>query len=782
MTINTNNSVIPQPSLNQTTPDLNLQPPLHPNILPRGTVEVLATPAPTGQRINATNAASMTPDRNPRLWKYELKDIVIGHQKYTLYLDYPLEKPFEQLTPQEKMQVKDAAEECAKYLVEDLRITIDNQEKVKAGDNIRILFQGDEGYLVTKDDGKLTSLDSAAIDRLKADENTIKATTDQSKALSAAIGAGSVQSTLNTLEKSPKLETLRTKVHHQKTLSAKAALPVNLKNSNNACFLSAAFQQLVTDPLLFDELSDPANFKDGVENKLYKAIQAYRNHQISQNTTKIDIANILGIDTSSQMDSLTDGWNKLADFLNFADSNADTEPCISESSKLYALFKEPVFVNIPNPPDPQQTLDALLANSNAFANKSSEELPEVMSVQVQNRVEWPKLSTVSNLITELSEPLRKKILEILTKREPLEQNIDEDGFGDPCPTETEYQNAFNLSEFIHRNNGTLDKALDDRKMRSLILEFLDEREKILLTNAINSIAPTKNSTPLQINNTTVQVKAIPYEIAGFVHHSGEAATQGHYTQYFRRDGKFYKLNDQSARSPQVITEALFLQAAKQASYYTLHKQEIVNNNPNPRNGQEQSQPENQVENGIQIENTSTNYSLETGTMSAVQEDFVLINPSNKGLHNIHPQMDNLVKRETIIRQINTELAAINSGTFRFGPFKKSELTFEPRDDNRWTGPAPTMLLGTNSGRSMIHIPLKPNPALDDVKQAVTDVLRYAMERKKTKIAFPVFQISGKSAAEVVESMQIAIEAFVQAHPEKWREGHIKIIEPLTVSP
>lgn len=197
-------------------------------------------------------------------------------ESYLLSIDFPC-KDWQNLNAD---ALKCAADEYAAIFLADLQEQLDNQtspeeEQIKPGDDIAIHFQGEKGYVVYTQSGFDTHTDPSS------KKKQMQATRETSCALSKIINdtitdTDNYSASLHQSLQSDTFKNLRAKAIDNKPVNVE---PLQLKHQENNCFLNAAFQLLVNDPVLHDDLRNQDNYTQSGKDELYQAITAYDRHK-----------------------------------------------------------------------------------------------------------------------------------------------------------------------------------------------------------------------------------------------------------------------------------------------------------------------------------------------------------------------------------------------------------------------------------------------------------------------------------------------------------------------
>lgn len=743
-------------------------------------------------------------------------------EQYQLNLHLPLSKPIFQLDKSELAQFKKQADELADLMVEDLRQQLDAQytkppgePKIEPGDNCQVTFDESGKYVVAHEDDEASlNLDNPETFKGK------RAHIAEGAASSAIAKAACARETLkmNQTLRSTELNSLREIAQKGAFQKAGNAAPINLVNDSNACWGNSAFQQLVNDDLVAEELADPANYFDGSQNRLFQAVQQYRKNQ--ETGEKLNLFEILGLDPREQNDVM-EAW-----FIFYDQFDLSAIQSRNPNSHLLALFTTNLRGSLAkgkslneiaihawgrkdvDPPDVLTLhLEDRLSHSSPISdldkklgdNEKKEFLKAILAPFLNLREE-ENLLPEQHLLTD-ADAIRKAFRE---KREQLEQtkNNPSSKLTDDEFAKQKYVLGVNLALALLKNSM---KKADSELLDSFLIGGIDndefnDRDSIECANAILKnheqigyaleiiandlpikkkinqlrIATERNTTPVRIDGDgMVRLGQKTYELTSFSQHTLKGTS--HFVTYVKKGSIYYKLNDLDPNSPTVITKQAFLSAAQTGSLYTFHKEGLslpskapavasanVKMKENTKiNKNKDLYPNNKDK---QILGTTTYLHEEEGTIEAVETDFTIINPSSTNLIAVHHQLESILSSEQLDQQVST----VNAANERWYKYGSAHPKYEPRN---WLG-APNMLLTSGNGRSFIHIPLAGEY---DVKQAVLDILTFAMKHKKKKIAIPI--LPGNSQA-VAFNMKQAIAEFALEHTnDEWRGAVVKIVHP-----
>lgn len=706
-----------------------------------GAIELTATPATRPPaRINA---ASMTPKET----QYTLEREVRWQGKnYILKLDFPCET-----TKGEEIEA--TAREYADYFVQDLIANLGKQKGIKPGENCEILFD-ETGYTIYSTPKGFDAASAGAFEKI-APEKKFEAREQQSQALSTILksppteGKTYAQTVHEKLSSSEHLGTLRSTVRSSRNEQSKTLAPVNLVHHRHSCYLNTAFQQLVNDERLVDELSDPNNFKDGTNNKLYQAIQSYRNAQV-EGKKKVDISDTLGITSEQQMD-VKDAWAALSRHL----MDGDHAP-----PRLASIFSERT-VHVPNE-------GANLSDLASSLFEETDKLPEVISIQT-DRIKVGELPT--GLSAKIEEGVKKVIHKTLLELEDQQM-----------PEELSASLYVDSSEDGHIENelAIIDRILEDEKLLQQALKILPKNLKAPIHKCrIREIR--KNEKPVQVDDGKVIIKGQPYKITSFAVHTGDAEG-GHYVAFIKKGNQHYKIDDISKVTGIGVTE--FDAAAQTAAFYTLHKEDVATASPTTSITAPAPKARNQIiaidgKEITTITGTSVEFSSEEGEMNLVETGFTLVNPTNKDLKLPHPQLQGMLARNLQHGIEKAEKARKDQTSWLGGVFNRG--SYSPR--GKVTGPDMLLVhhVDTNPANSfpIIHLPVKGPLTKEEIKQAVKDALAFDQKNgnAKLKLAFPIFKATTDAPdREIASWMREAITEYCQT-TDGVRQGHIKIIYP-----
>lgn len=692
-----------------------------------GQVAIQATPATP----STITTASFQKESPANLYSFS-KKVRWKSENYILKLDFPC-KNWRELS---KDQLRKAADDYAEYFVADLLETLEAEKgdkRIQPGDDFEILFEGEKGYTAFIP----TNGFNALTEDVRKLDKVVQATSDQSKTLSQIIekipeqDLSYAQTIFTALATEKSLATLRERIEKRRTATAIASDPINLKPQNNGCFINAAFQILVNDPNeeVFRALRDRSNYAGEEESPLYKAVIAYDKSQ--RLGSRCDVINILNIPNKEQADAVLDALEKFEGYLS-----KDADECLKT-----ALITLPSVID-------GTSLEAIA--SKRFENcETLEDLHNDFSIYV------PRIIPPTNLTLDI---ILKHIIPELD-----DISIPTDYASDPLedlPNE-EQQKAI--------DNDFAQKILQNTELYDRIFPQLSEDTQKQINEARAAISkPTKNETPISIDSQgIVKVTAQDdsektYDLMSFISHTGTDGN-GHYVTYLRKGDKFWRLDDKKAFAESISLKQ-FVKAARESGCYYRFKEQPLPSSSDSSNPEDKKQVE-EKSNRIVVEPQEikgTLYSEEEGKME--MKDFILVNPSNRNLHEFHPQILEVVDKKTVQQEILTTSAATR--------------VFEPRTGNKWYNFAPGTFLTTSSKQPILHIALNPLKTEADVKQATTDALESIMKKGKLQVAFPVFKYEGKENEDTVVSwMKQAITSFVADHDNEWRTGHIKIIRP-----
>lgn len=273
-----------------------------PNPLPPVTPVVHSFDASVTPSSVSTADGKLTKRTDPHLYPFT-KRVYWKGESYLLSIDFPC-KDWAKLGNDE---LRKAAEEYADIFLADLQTQLDTQtceegDKIKPGDDIAIHFQGEKGYVVYTQPGFDTHDTASKTKRLEA-------TNDTSRELSKIISNNVTErdnypAALVQKLQSSTLKDLRDKAIANKPVNLE---PIKLEHNENNCFLNSAFQLLVNDPVLREDLRDPNNYiKDN--DPLYNAIIAYDRHR--SQSTPFQLPD-LGVETTEQDDAVLGGLDSL---------------------------------------------------------------------------------------------------------------------------------------------------------------------------------------------------------------------------------------------------------------------------------------------------------------------------------------------------------------------------------------------------------------------------------------------------------------------------------------
>ncbi len=743
---------------------------------PAATTQVPIPSAPGRTEIEAmpsadpsVSTAQVNKQKTKRCYTLE-KQFVWRGEKYRVEIDFPTETILEPGSAEET-QFKGEAARYAEIFIEDLKSRLDAENKILPGDDFSVFFN-EAGYTAVNLD-KNPGFDPTNMteESLKGKEKVILARNETAKILSQAIGAETATKIRACLANKA-IDPLRKSVAKEKAKAAINAAPVNLKQKNNSCFIDAPLQQLLNDPTLTEDLSNPDYYLGGTKNKLYRAVQKYREAQKSGE--RVNLASILRepgephLDrTGVQLDALTDAWNKFPDFLDFNK--------IPKESHLYSLFQARVMFHVGN----GGKIEDLV--------KTDREFPDVISLQVQDRVQLTlptgKLSDrlsfeeAGNFLVALQgieETTEKERKSLQQKLGTLElHNFESD-------TELSSENYATCLDALHSdaknrkilaryfventlNNQGANAVLDNEECLQAAFSLLKQEAKDPI-HAKRIPGRVKNDHAAEIAPSgVVTLGTKKYDVISFTAHQGSSTDSGHHIAYYRKGDVCYKLDDLQ-QSPESITLQAFLKAAETASFYTLHKEGLSTDKgeTSAKKAEEEALVATESE-----EIGSTKLDEVEGNLTRIGKSFTLVNPSNTNFVNPHPQLKDIVETRQLAEQISTEAV-------------KEDVWYKPRKKftpHNLLGAA-DMLTTNASGRTIFHIPLPEGMGQTEVDHAIKDILDYAMKSGKHEIAIPVFQIAGREEDEIVGMMRKAITNYINAQAttsKPWRGGHIRIV-------
>ncbi len=817
-----------------------------------GEVKIAVAPA---TEPNEVNVASATVYKNKNVYHYVKKKTVEWKgEQYRFKINYPCEN-WEQLNPDE---LNAMAEEYADYLVSLCLRNLDAQQvpdeskgkkKIEPGDDISIILKGEQGMVLVGADQSLNPMDYSEEDLEKLPK-VIKDTSAEAKALCQII-----ESTPNEkqtypsvvhdrLHNDPKLSNLQTTVNKRRAEAAGSSTPKNLVNSRNACYGNTAFHTLVDDPSLVDELSNPENFDGGNKNRLYKAIQEYRQNKSS----KLDIFKILEWDPIIQQD-IMDAWTKLRGQFNWNEISPNSHlrsVCDSLRGQiqgsgdhldqvLEAAWTRPREKGETgdwkadrngNPPDvltlhAEDRIAAKGDEANALkslTNEQKKQLLEAIWDQQLNDDEVEALARyhiddkhsietfdTKESLLKFAKNEKDKLKDTLLSAIPKAYYLHQLQSLLPKPVRKCYNTL--MGEEVFPNDLTnhqielANEILVKSDLRSIVLSaFLlkakDDPNKQTLRNAINAKCNgvTRIATTVQIDpNGKVTLKGKKYDLVSCIEHTSPSAYGGHFIYYVRRGNKCYRLDDLSLyKNGEEIPLKKFIVHAQKASFYTFHAEGLRTSalaSTGEDSGNKPQEAKNACKTEANIGNTTTKLSVEEGSMKNVGKGFALVNQSDVGLKDIHPQMQEVLSDDELSKQIRTAENANETWKNMWGWIKPS---YGARSEQKgiFTS-APGMLL-TYSGRQkapIMHIPISPMkgiPEEEQVTQAIEDILQFALNNTKTLVAIPVLNFTGREMTQneidtTVTNMQKAINTFIQNPKNVWRGGHIKIVVPSTAT-
>lgn len=723
--------------------------------------------------------ATLKPHENPYVYTYKDAEVTWKGKRYRLTLEVPLEKSIEEYRKEEDgiNKLTLAAKKFAAIFLQDLIQQLDAKADkcpITPGQNFSVLFDKDQGYLAFTPPEDFDPVNTTRDDIVKTSAH-VAAENPVSVQLSKLIADAKPEQFEETLAK-PEFRTLQDAASRAANVTQGPFQPIGLKNfSGVSCFLNAAFQQWMTNPIIREELlSHPSYFKKGGENPLYKAMKNYVEHQKSGSTTPYSLQSLaeqLVFDTSRQED-IDAGLNRLKDELDFDSipreshlrSNLKTTSTCEDGSTFDRLADPGVaFKTVTLTKEKDQPIEKLLADQVTTVGdgtvikttgsklKSTSELyetpPGVLTVYINRTTPfWTKPAVTAETIVKLKE-------QGLTDTQLAQIGVT----GDLVP----------LFKNKDGTNG------DNLKLAQAILDNGADWEticKVLGGSTLNkwlgsdAYQVQKDPSPVAIKSTITLPEEVcgektEYELINFGHHEGLAASGGHYVAYAKEGNRYWKISDVS-RS--LIPESEFLEKAKTASSFTFNRKgisssstptETTKEKKNKKIGKEQT-----LEGGM-------TFTIEEGDLTYAGSNFALVNPTDETLSKIHPDIE---KAETGIKEqivaAKTKRAGQkwrNKDQILYSVAKPGKTTF--------TTSYPDVETTTGSKRTVLHLPLNQSTSERreaDIKISIKAVLKEAQKNKIKEIAFPLLLTGIDEAAsqqfkDNLLNMQSAIEEFAK---------------------
>ncbi|OGN55580.1 MAG: hypothetical protein A3D96_04110 [Chlamydiae bacterium RIFCSPHIGHO2_12_FULL_44_59] len=522
-------------------------------------------------------------------------------------------------------------------------------------------------------------------------------------------------------------EVLKNIIPEQKPTKAYLA-PVGLKNPDNRCYINSAFLLLAANPIVIEELlTHPEYFSDNKENALYKALEAYRNHQKQGTAYQFDPSFLTNLKLNPAIQGDPD--EALRAMLSSLDYNH-----IPDTSPLYCVFQSAIQSRptdqahaTPEWSAPKDLAPELPFISLSPTSSGATAGEKVLSASQDTQMNIVKKDDPNRLITGTKNTIKTPpgVLCLLVKR------TQHDGDVNHVPT---------------KDNTTF------------------------------PVESLKETFPAEYMG-----KATNYDLFACVAHYGNSPTGGHFVTASRdKDG--FKLIDNSSVTP--ISEKEFRKLAASAYILWYNKAELgektnAENLDSALEDTDQTSKNQMVQKSEIIPGSaSTSLEIQRGTMTAAGNDlrsqkisYALVNPTTSigSAPKNHSDLNTQDMHEQVTAQ---RQARAKNGSLKIG-----------EGDTKWYWPwysQPDRIFtpGNDKTHPIIHIPISATKALEKehITKVVEAAFKEALTQSKTAILFPLIaQETEPNPQQAYHTLQQAIQECAKKYKDR-----VPAIEKVTI--